>query len=174
MSFADSPFASAPFAATEETNAVVTLSGLQLNIAENNLTVSAGGSVVTGSEENTIETFLGTVIAESQSIVEVTGVSARFNDLARFSYSLDSQTAGFPVLSNTQSKTGTTSAYFGSTNNEIQIPQEQDVIQSALSANNQFTIEFWYYEETQTQFPRLISVQENNSVSTLQFQISIK
>jgi hypothetical protein len=172
MSFADSPFASAPFAATGETNAVVTLSGLQLNIAENNLTVSAGGSVVTGSEENTIETFLGTVIAESQSIVEVTGVSARFNDLARFSYSLDSQTVGFPVLSNTQSKTGTTSAYFGSTNNEIQIPQEQDVIQSALSANNQFTIEFWYYEETQTQFPRLISVQENNSVSTLQFQIS--
>ena len=172
MSFADSPFASAPFAATGETNAVVELSGLQLNIAENNLTVSAGGSVVTGSEENTIETFLGTVIAESESIVEVTGVSARFNDLARFSYSLDSQTAGFPVLSNTQSKTGTTSAYFGSTNNEIQIPQEQDVIQSALSANNQFTIEFWYYEETQTQFPRLISVQQNNSVSTLQFQIS--
>jgi hypothetical protein len=76
MSFADSPFASAPFAATGENNAVVTLSGLQLNIAENNLTVSAGGSVVTGSEENTIETFLGTVIAESESIVEVTGVSA--------------------------------------------------------------------------------------------------
>jgi hypothetical protein len=76
MSFADSPFSSAPFAATGETNAVVELSGLQLNIAENNLTVSAGGSVVTGSEENTIETFLGTVIAESESIVEVTGVSA--------------------------------------------------------------------------------------------------
>jgi hypothetical protein len=64
----------------------------------------------------TIETFLGTVIAESESIVEVTGVSARFNDLLVFP--LDSQTAGFPVLSNTQSKTGTTSAYFGSTNNK--------------------------------------------------------
>jgi hypothetical protein len=172
MSFADSPFASAPFAATGENNAVVTLSGLQLNIAENNLTVSAGGSVVTGSEENTIETFLGTVIAESESIVEVTGVSARFNDLARFSYSLDSETAGFPVLSNTQSKTGTTSAYFGSTSNEIQIPQEQDVIQSALSANNQFTIEFWYYEETETEFPRLISVQQTSSASTRQFGIN--
>ena len=79
MSFADSPFSSAPFAATGETNAVVELSGLQLNIAENNLTVSAGGSVVTGSEENTIETFLGTVIAESESIVEVTGVSAKID-----------------------------------------------------------------------------------------------
>jgi hypothetical protein len=172
MSFADSPFASAPFAATGENNAVVELSGLQLNIAENNLTVSAGGSVVTGSEENTIETFLGTVIAESQSIVEVTGVSARFNDLALFSYSLDSQTAGFPVLSNTESKTGTTSAYFGSTNNEIQIPQEQDVIQSALSANNQFTIEFWYYVETATFAPRLISVQQNNNISTRQLHIA--
>jgi hypothetical protein len=172
MSFADSPFASAPFAATGETNAVVTLSGLQLNIAENNLTVSAGGSVVTGSEENTIETFLGTVIAESQSIVQPTGVSARFNDLARFSYSFDSQTAGFPVLSNTQSKTGTTSAYFGSTNNEIQIPQEQDVIQSALSANNQFTIEFWYYIETATLAPRFISVQRTSSVSTRQLHIT--
>jgi hypothetical protein len=171
MSFADSPFASAPFAATGENNAVVTLSGLQLNIAENNLTVSAGGSVVTGSEENTIETFLGTVIAESQSVVDVTGVSARFNDLARFSYSLDSQTVGFPVLSNTESKTGTTSAYFGSTNNEIQIPQEQDVIQSALSANNQFTIEFWYYIETATFAPRLISVQQNNNISTRQLHI---
>jgi hypothetical protein len=172
MSFADSPFSSAPFAATGETNAVVELSGLQLNIAENNLTVSGGGSVVTGSEENTIETFLGTVIAESESIVEVTGVSARFNDLARFSYSLDSQTAGFPVLSNTQSKTGTTSAYFGSTNNEIQIPQEQDVIQSALSANNQFTIEFWYYIETATLAPRFISVQQATSTSTIQLSIA--
>jgi hypothetical protein len=172
MSFADSPFSSAPFAATGETNAVVELSGLQLNIAENNLTVSAGGSVVTGSEENTIETFLGTVIAESESIVEVTGVSARFNDLARFSYSFDSQTAGFPVLSNTESKTGTTSAYFGSTNNEIQIPQEQDVIQSALSANNQFTIEFWYYIETATLAPRFISVQRTSSVSTRQLHIT--
>jgi hypothetical protein len=171
MSFADSPFSSAPFSATEETNAVVELSGFQLNIAENNLTVSGGGSVVTGSEENTIETFLGTVIAESESIVEVTGVSARFNDLARFSYSLDSQTVGFPVLSNTESKTGTTSAYFGSTNNEIQIPQEQDVIQSALSANNQFTIEFWYYVETATFAPRLISVQQNNNISTRQLHI---
>jgi hypothetical protein len=94
------------------------------------------------------------------------------NDIALFSYSLDSQTAGFPVLSNTQSKTGTTSAYFGSTNNEIQIPQEQDVIQSALSANNQFTIEFWYYIETATLAPRFISVQQNNSNSTIQLSIA--
>jgi hypothetical protein len=94
------------------------------------------------------------------------------NDIALFSYSLDSQTAGFPVLSNTQSKTGTTSAYFGSTNNEIQIPQEQDVIQSALSANNQFTIEFWYYIETATLAPRFISVQQNNSNSTIQLNIA--
>lgn len=79
MSFADSPFSSAPFAATGENNATVALTGFQLNIAENNLTVSAGGSVVTGSEENTIETFLGTVIAESESIVEVTGVSAKID-----------------------------------------------------------------------------------------------
>jgi hypothetical protein len=94
------------------------------------------------------------------------------NDIALFSYSLDSQTAGFPILSNTQSKTGTTSAYFGSTNNEIQIPQEQDVIQSALSANNQFTIEFWYYIETATLAPRFISVQQNNSNSTIQLSIA--
>jgi hypothetical protein len=99
---------------------------------------------------------------------DATGV----NDLALFSYSLDSQTAGFPVLSNTESKTGTTSAYFGSTNNEIQIPQEQDVIQSALSANNQFTIEFWYYIETATFAPRFISVQQNNSNSSRQLHIA--
>ena len=171
MSFADSPFASAPFAATGETNATVALTGFQLNIAENNLIVSAGGSIVVTAAEDQMEFSIGSVIAESESIVDVTGVSARFNDLARFSYSLDSQTAGFPILSNTQSKTGTTSAYFGSTNNEIQIPQSQDVIQSALSANNQFTIEFWYYIETATFAPRFISVQQTSGTSNRQLSI---
>jgi hypothetical protein len=174
--------------------AVVTVTGQDLSFTIGTYSVTADGntSIIVGPEHE-IDTAIGTptvtgsavvsvtgqsltttqnsVVASGAATVLVTGVSARFNDLARFSYSLDSQTVGFPVLSNTESKTGTTSAYFGSTNNEIQIPQEQDVIQSALSANNQFTIEFWYYVETATFAPRLISVQQNNNISTRQLHI---
>jgi hypothetical protein len=150
-------------------NADVDVTGIELSTELGTETIVANSNVdVTGE---VLSTELGTEVVTASALVQPTGVSARFNDLARFSYSLDSQTAGFPVLSNTESKTGTTSAYFGSTNNEIQIPQEQDVIQSALSANNQFTIEFWYYVETATFAPRLISVQQNNNISTRQLHI---
>jgi hypothetical protein len=70
MSYADFPFSTTPYAAEPIENAVIHVVGVQLTIAENNLTIVAGGSVTTGSEENTIETFVGTVIAESESIVD--------------------------------------------------------------------------------------------------------
>jgi hypothetical protein len=76
MSYADFPFSTTPYAAEPIENAVIHVVGVQLTIAENNLTIVAGGSVTTGSEENIIETFVGTVIAESESIVLATGVSA--------------------------------------------------------------------------------------------------
>ena len=171
MSYADFPFSTTPYAAEPVENAVIPVTSVSASFALQGVGVSAGGSVTVVAAEDQMDFAIGSVIAESESIVDVTGVSARFNDLARFSYSLDSQTAGFPVLSNTESITGTTSAYFGSTNNEIQIPQEQDVIQSALSANNQFTIEFWYYIETATFAPRFISVQQTTGNSNRQLSI---
>ena len=76
MSYADFPFSTTPYAAEPIENAVIHVVGVQLTIAENNLTIVAGGSVTTGSEENTIETFVGMVIAESESITPVTGVQA--------------------------------------------------------------------------------------------------
>jgi len=123
MSYADFPFSTTPYAAEPVESAVIQVTGVSASFALQGVGVSAGGSVTVVAAEDQMDFAIGTVIAESESIVDVTGVSARFNDLARFSYFLNSTTEGFPVLSNTESITGTTSAYFGSTNNKIQIPQ---------------------------------------------------
>lgn len=132
----------------------------------------ANSSITIQGDSGSESVSLGDTInftGRSNETSVVTSPGGEYTDATNFSYTVSS--ASLPVLSDTESKTGSTSAYFGSTNEEIRIPQSQDVIQSALSANNQFTIEFWYYEETQTQFPRLVSVQLSGP-DNVQLQIS--
>jgi hypothetical protein len=76
MSFADSSFASAPFSAEGIDNTVVVLTGVSSTIALNNLIISAGGSVIVTAAEDQMDFAIGTVIAEAQSIVSVTGLEA--------------------------------------------------------------------------------------------------
>lgn len=77
MSFADFSFASAPFASEVEDNATVVLTGIQLNIAENNVGLVTDNNILVVAAEDQMDFSIGSVIAEAQSIVDtVTGVEA--------------------------------------------------------------------------------------------------
>ena len=60
-------------------DALVELTGFQLNIAENNLTILGDGNVTTGGEEQTIETFLGSVNIDIFTQVDATAVTSTFD-----------------------------------------------------------------------------------------------
>lgn len=60
-------------------DALIQLTGFQLNIAENNLTILGDGNVTTGGEEQTIEAFLGSVNIEIFTQVDATAVTSTFD-----------------------------------------------------------------------------------------------
>jgi hypothetical protein len=60
-------------------DALVEAIGFQLNIAEFDLTIIGDGSVTTGGEEQTIETFLGSVDIEIFTQVDATAVTSTFD-----------------------------------------------------------------------------------------------
>jgi hypothetical protein len=60
-------------------DALVTQTGLQLNIAENNLTILGDGNVTTGGEEQTVETFIGSVNIDIFTQVDPTAVTSTFD-----------------------------------------------------------------------------------------------
>jgi hypothetical protein len=60
-------------------DALVTQTGLQLNIAENNLTILGDGNVTTGGEEQTVETFIGSVNIDIFTQVDATAVTSTFD-----------------------------------------------------------------------------------------------
>jgi hypothetical protein len=60
-------------------DALIELTGFQLDIAENNLTILGDGNVTTGGEEQTVETFLGSVNIEIFTQVDATAVTSTFD-----------------------------------------------------------------------------------------------
>ena len=77
MSFADSSFASAPFSSEVEDNAIVSLTGIQLTIAQNNVGLVTDNNILVTAAEDQMDFSIGTVIAEAESIVDtVTGVES--------------------------------------------------------------------------------------------------
>jgi len=60
-------------------DALIELTGFQLDIAENNLTILGDGNVTTGGEEQTVETFLGSVDIEIFTQVDATAVTSTFD-----------------------------------------------------------------------------------------------
>lgn len=79
MSFADSSFASAPFAAQVEDNVTVELTGVSSVIALQNLIISGDGSISVTAAEDQLDLVLGTAIAQAGAIVAVTGQGISFN-----------------------------------------------------------------------------------------------
>ena len=83
-------------------DALVTQTGLQLNIAENNLTILGDGNVTTGGEEQTVETFIGSVNIDIFTQVDPTAVTSTF-DIGTLTMTGDSNLTltGEEVSSNT-------------------------------------------------------------------------
>jgi hypothetical protein len=122
------------------TDQVISVNGLQTNIALQNLIISGDGSITVTAAEDQMDMLLGQVTAEQESIFPVTGVSMETGlpgILGEFT------TEGSTALSTDEAKFGVSSVEFDGTSGQ----GVQQNIASGFGSGD-FTSEFWIYSSS--------------------------
>jgi hypothetical protein len=133
-------FAGAPFASDEIINSEAILVGINSTIALNNVDLVTDNNIQVTPPADQMDTFLGTLEAFPQSIIEPTGIGLRTGLPGNPNeYSAEGSTA----LSTDQAKFGVSSVEFDGTSGQ---GVQQNV--SSGFASGDFTSEFWIYSSS--------------------------